>query len=143
MFYSMCHPEKKHENFYRERVNLFVALAPVTQVSHEQSWLLNVLDWAYSAGILEGWNNFVGNYSAMSYWYQVAWKVVCGNDGYFCLWMEGFITNSHTAYDDYDRFQVWLGHFPKETSWKGIYHAFQNINSGNFQLYDYKEAHIN
>ena len=60
-----------------------------------------------------------------------------------CLWLEGYITNSHTAYDDYDRFQVWLGHFPVETSWRSIYHAFQNINSGKFQLYDFKSAHIN
>jgi len=82
--------------------------------------------------MLEGWNNFWGFYSAMSYWYQETWKVLCGFGGEFCLWMEGFITNSHTAYDELDRFQVWLGHFPVETSWRSIYHSFQNIDSGNF-----------
>lgn len=30
MFYGLCHPGKQHENYYKERLNLFVALAPTT-----------------------------------------------------------------------------------------------------------------
>ena len=117
MFHSLT---SKKQLWYKDRLDLFVALAPVTQLSHESSTfyslLVNYRSW------IKWFNDTFSIYSVPGYWGQVALRVLCGTHADWCLWLEGYLLNTHTAYDDLDRFQVYLGHYPTETSWKSLYH---------------------
>jgi len=133
MFYNFTRPNKK---FFTSRVNLFVALAPVTRVQNIKPWFFRWLasetDWIKWATDTFGWYEIFGFYA------NERSRLVCGVTPSVCTNLEGMFLTSDPKYEDPDRFEVYMGHIPGGTSLKAYEHISQNLNSGLFQLYDYK-----
>lgn len=117
MFYALS---EDSQHFYSERLNLFVALAPLTKLENTRSSLLLKIDNYYD--FIEKRLARKEVHEAFGYWWNVLFKVVCGTDMNFCTWSEGFFVTQHPDFDDADRFQVYMGHMPGGTSVKAILH---------------------
>lgn len=98
MFYALsAHPE-----YWKSKLNLFVALAPVSQMTHQTCELFKY----GSKFINEIWLAFntFHIYSIMDGCSAVVTKAVCGLIPGFCKVVEGFIATHDRTLDDDDRF---------------------------------------
>jgi pimeloyl-ACP methyl ester carboxylesterase len=118
MFYNFTRPNKK---FFTSRVNLFVALAPVTRVQNIKPWFFRWLasetDWIKWATDTIGWYEIFGFYS--NEWS----RLICGVTPSVCTNLEGMVLTSDPKYEDPDRFEVYMGHIPGGTSLKAYEHV--------------------
>lgn len=85
MFYALS----VNQDFWKERLNLFVALAPVTNLANTRSDLfkytagsINVVAWALNLGHI---------YEILSSPSDIATEVTCGLIPQFCKLAEGFL----------------------------------------------------
>jgi uncharacterized protein YfbU (UPF0304 family) len=51
-----------------------------------------------------------------------ATKAICQTLRELCYMMEGFVITTNSLLDDFDRFLVYMGHFPSGASTQSIYH---------------------
>ena len=82
MFYSLL---GKKQAWFKERVNLFVALAPVTQLAHQAAKPLTVLVFIMKPLIKV--LNWLHVYSACGRGEQEVYEVVCAYSPETCLWV--------------------------------------------------------
>ena len=112
----------ENQSYFKDKVPLFVALGPVSKISHTQAAVLKwtsmfyteLADTADLLGIHEllGANWFTSGISAL----------FCTNIPTFCeLISELFVTHNPDL-DDSTRFAVYMGHEPNGTSVKAILH---------------------
>lgn len=132
MFYGLSH----QGDFWKERLNLYVALAPVTNLAHTTSELFvnlsqvekELQDILYAFHIYSVLGDSVTS---------AAMKVTCGLVPEFCQFAEGFLITSDPSLDNEERFQVYMAHFPTGASIQSLIHYAQIIKSKEFQLYDW------
>lgn len=131
MFYQLAKPG----NDWKDKLNLYVALAPVTRLDHSTSQLFVYLakvgnelrDLLYAIHVyhlLDGWQSSV---------MQAACKVLPP----LCQLAEGFLITKDPLLDDPNRFNVYMGHFPAGASVQALIHYSQMINAGEYVLYDW------
>ena len=98
MFYQIA----DREEYWKDRLNLFVALAPVTRLDHCGSelfvWLSNV--WKVFLDSL----NLIHVYDILGPLSADATKLACGVFPEFCQFAEGFLITSDPKLDNKDRF---------------------------------------
>lgn len=121
--------------YFSDKVPLFVALGPVTQISHTQAGIFKFAALFYTEladtcavlGIHEllGANWFTSGVSSL----------FCTNIPAFCELIAELFVNKHPELDDNDRFAVYMGHEPNGTSVKSILHYAQNMKEDRFQVY--------
>ena len=97
LFYALSQP-----NTYQDKLNLFVALSPLTKLENTRSKLLLHLDDYYDWIVWYLKKKEV--HEAFGYWWNVLFKIVCGTDLNFCTWTEGYFVTQHPDFDDADRF---------------------------------------
>ena len=137
MFYGLA----EEEATYADKMALFVALGPVTKISHNQDPLLNFIVLFYStisrAADLFGIHEMFGH----NWFTLAAMKLFCGNIPEFCELIEKFFASKETSLDDDDRFAVYMGHEPNGASVKALLHYAQNIKEDRFQVWadDYND----
>ena len=108
--------------YFEDKVPLFVALGPVSQISHTQAGIFRfaadfydeLADTCSVLGIHEllGANWFTSGVSSL----------FCTNIPAFCELIAELFVNKHPELDDNDRFAVYMGHEPNGTSVKSILH---------------------
>lgn len=127
--------------YFADKVPLFVALGPVTQISHTQAGIFKFAADFYDElsttcsvlGIHEllGANWFTSGVSTL----------FCSNIPIFCELIAELFVNKHPELDDNDRFAVYMGHEPNGSSVKSLLHYAQNMKEDRFQIFadDYSD----
>ena len=121
--------------YFADKVPIFVALGPVTKISHTQAGIFQfsadfytlLADTCSVLGIHEllGANWFTSGISSL----------FCTNIPEFCELIAELFVSHNPSLDDNDRFAVYMGHEPNGTSVKSILHYAQNLKEDRFQVY--------
>lgn len=137
MFYGLA----TNEEFFKDRVNLFVALAPAVRIDH--SPLANLLsflakfDWFLEKRLAD-----VGIYELFGKGWEVEFekivKTIPGLKG-----LRQYENFSNPKYDNLEKSKVFEGHFPHGSSVRAIAHYSQIYNSKVFKKYDYRNKEKN
>ena len=116
-FYAL----QAHPDYWKEKVNLFVALAPVTSLHNTSSALLQVAaklstQIKAAADLAHVWSVFTnGVADFVSSQFCVIVPDVCNA-------MQVFISSHDPTLDDASRFQVYMGHYPAASSIQAFLH---------------------
>lgn len=130
MFYKMA----KEPEFVRDNVNLFVALAPF-MVPHS---FFSTRKFANLLETITPLLNYFKVYELFStkdtrhFFYNY-----CGYFTTSCQYWQHYISTQDTTSYDYDRFRVFMGHYPAGSSLQSANHFTQNANADTFQEFDY------
>lgn len=131
MFYALS---KMEESFLKDRINLFVAFAPVLRIGHTTNAALRAM--AGHKETFESSLKSLGLYEVMGKkWLELgdaACHVVPGT----CNMANSFM-ESGSEYNDAERSDVMMSKFPQPASWKQLTHYAQLITHGQFLEYDY------
>jgi len=133
-FAAMTSPSTKE--FLEARVNLFVAMSPVTYMSHQSSLLLKAMTTFRLGSVME--KTFPYSF--------LGWQSLDVVSDFFCTATLGMICRigvdvicGRSAEDTDDAITNISAHFPAGTSVKCMNHYEQLILSGKFEAYDYGE----
>lgn len=131
MFYGLS--EKM--DYFKNKVNLFVALAPITKIPNTQSKSLQFAAYSYRA-LYDAIDTFGVWEMLPSDWETSSLtKMLCNNLTSFCVYLEEFFATSDPGADDTDRFTVYMDHFPSGTPTQSILLFGQNIREDRFQIF--------
>ena len=131
MFYAI----PAFQDYWKERLNLYVALAPITRLDHCGSKIMKDLAKHHTA--LVDALDVVHVYDIFGTVSSIATDIACGIMPSFCKFAEGFLITSDPTLDDTDRFQVYMGHFPATASIQSLVHFAQILNEKQMKLFDY------
>jgi hypothetical protein len=131
MYYGLSENYK----YFADKVNLFVALGPVTKVAYEESNFIgfaskfyNELDDAFS---LFGIHELLG----ANWFTSTAASLFCNHIPKFCELIEHMTVSHDIAADDQERFKVYIDHEPNGTSTQSIMLYAQNMREDRFQVW--------
>jgi hypothetical protein len=118
MFYGLA----EHEDYYKQKLNIFVALAPVTMIPNTQVELFKLLSDMYDE--VDDTLDLLNIHSVLNNtWYTSdTVSLFCNLMPPICLAMESLFVTADTEYDDKDRFQVYMNHEPNGASTKSLLH---------------------
>lgn len=137
MFYGLA----TNEEFFKDRVNLFVALAPAVRLDKSSTAnLLNILakfDWFLEAKLGE-----IGIHELFGKGWEIEFeRIIKLIPGLSNLRQYEDLTNSEI--DDPEKSKVFEGHFPHGSSIRAIVHYSQIYNNKRFAKFDYRSAEKN
>jgi lysosomal acid lipase/cholesteryl ester hydrolase len=124
--------------YFKTRVKLFIALAPVARVGGVSSGLLKVLNKVKFHKILQASNQyecFPNNEDNNNFnsWLHKNFSSLTN------MLIEMVSDNNSKTNNDIDRLGVYLTHYPSGTSLKSLNHFVQNFTGKKFCQYDYKK----
>lgn len=114
MLYGLASAELQKE--FQKRVNLVVALAPITRLDHLKSELILAL----TNGVLKWFLNLLGTHEVFGALWGELNKVECGLLRTWCEYGLTWIDASTLEYDDKKRLQVYQGHLPAGGSLRSL-----------------------
>lgn len=129
MFYGLA----ENEDYLKTKVNLFVALAPVTMLPNTKTTIFNLASDLYDE--VDDLLNTLNIHSVLNNtWYtSTTVALFCNVLPPICLALESIFVTCNTKYDDKDRFQVYMNHEPNGSSTKAVLHYTQNMKEARFQ----------
>lgn len=131
MFYGLAN----YEEYYKEKISVFVALAPVTKLDNTNTTLFHLAGDMYDE-IADAFDLFNIHSVLNRTWYTSdAASLFCNMLPPICKALEGLFVSSNTKYDDTDRFQVYMNHEPNGSSTRAILHYTQTLKEGRFQVW--------
>ena len=133
MFYGLSH----NEAYFADRVSIFLALGPVTDIHNCKSSLIHVFAEfqsliADTAGLLGFYEFFPANWITTGFM-----RLFCGTVPQICEFGLFLISDEDPTLNDQDRTPVFLGHFPSGTSLRSIQHYAQILQAKKFQRMDF------
>jgi len=137
MFYAIS----KHPHIWNTKLNLFVALSPVTRIDHTTADLFKF--GAKFSDKIKSTLNFFHVYELFGQQQDGITKLTCKVLPDFCKAAESFFVTQDPILDDSNRFQVFMGHYPAGASVQSFLHYAQEINEKDFMLFDYGSAEAN
>lgn len=135
MFYALA----KNEDYYNDRINLFVAMAPVMRLGNvENDGLKGV---ANSRQIVIGGLKKLGLYALMTpNWHKMG-SMACGLLPATCHLADKMMaTGGGSKYNDNDEEKSFSSKFPQAASWKQVMHYTQLVTGKQFREFDYGSA---
>ena len=138
MFYALS----AHPDYWNEKIDLFVALAPVTSLTHSpakflksvkkhMSQLKSAVNWLQIYVVLQ---DGIASFMTSKLCYLVP---------AFCNEIYSYISTSDPTLDDQDRFQVYMGHYPNGASVQSMLHYAQLISKEDMELFDWDSTFVN
>lgn len=129
MFYALA----ENEDYFAQRVSVFAAIGPVTQMKYVKSTAVKTFaDSSLARGILETTCDTLGIYD----FFQPNWletgsmSLLCDALPFVCKFMLYVSSDGDTTLMDKERLQVYMGgHFPSGSSLRQILHFAQLIAS--------------
>jgi len=123
-------------DWYDQRLNLLVALGPVSRLDHIKTVLLRSLG---ANGLAIGLVKALGfvEFFSPTFWNQLWFKHTCGIIPQFCQFSTSIISDGDTSVDDLSSMRNYYGHYPAGISVKALDHTLQIYRSNRFQYYDY------
>ena len=133
MFYALV----ENEEYYKDKVSIFIALGPVVRLSYCRSELLTIV--ANNDALLKDFCEAFGIYEFFpaSWLDSTLFKLICGVLPPICELGVKLICDEDVSLDDSDRLNVYMSHFPSGTSLKCLDHFGQLTLTDNFYKYDY------
>jgi hypothetical protein len=125
-------------DYFREKIKLFIALAPVARVDNMKSGFLKFLKNAKFHKILKATNQFEvfpGNEVSNNFNRWISKNLPSISNLALEMISDDNINNSN---NDRERVGVYLSHYPAGASLQSLNHFIQNLESKNFLQYDYK-----
>ena len=124
-------------DYYKEKLNLFVALAPPTRISNTQSVPLQMIAATIGPMSLlmekmQMWNMFPPDYATDN-----AVADFCDQNLDYCVAMLKVFTDGDPSVDNFDRVKTYFTHIPSGSGYKNQLHFAQIINSAQFARYDF------
>ena len=112
MFYALSH----NEIYFKDKVSVFLALAPVIHLDDPSSWGFESL--IESASLINDamWSLGLGEIFPPS-WVNSTMVEVCGSVPSLCELGDGIIADNKPDEGNQVRAQVYLGHYPAGASW--------------------------
>jgi len=130
MYYGAAMPGLK--KYFESKISIFVALGPVTKVSHTSSTIFKLAKDFYvpidHAASTLGIHELLGK----TWLTDRATKLFCNAVPYFCRALQRAVISSDPKADDLDRFQVYMDHEPNGTSVQAILLYAQNMKEDRF-----------
>ena len=130
-------------DYFKDRVNLFVALAPITRISHTASTLL----WLMAEDVDQLTHVLINDYGMYDMftpsWLESEVGIAFCTSSFGQSICESFFTlftDLDVSVDDFSRAKTFLTHLPSGAGWRNFVHYAQIITSNRFQRYDYGEA---
>ena len=124
-----------NQDYFKDKVPLFVALGPVTKISHTGSEIFSFASDFYtelsSTCSVLGIHQMLGN----NWFTSTACSLFCRDLTALCKLIEGLFVSKNPKLDDSDRFAVYMGHEPNGASVKAILHYAQNLKEDRFQVF--------
>ena len=122
----------ENQAYFKDKVPLFVALGPVTKITHTQASLLTWTSKFYD--LLADTCDLLGIHELLgANWFTTTTsKLFCTTIPEFCELIEMLFATHNPTLDDSDRFAVYMGHEPNGTSVKSILHYAQNMREDRF-----------
>ena len=129
-------------DYFKDKVSLFVALGPVSQISHTQADVFRLILPFYDEIANTAWLFGVHEILGANWLTNTATRLFCKNITWFCELIIGIATSSDPALDDNDRYAVYMSHSPNGSSLDAILHYAQNIKEKRFQVWsdDYTDV---
>lgn len=131
MFYALA----TNNEFWKDKINLFVALAPVVNLAATDSTLIK-----YAAKL----DNVAGYFVRLFGKHELFPRgEKIKKDGYLCKLIPGcqmsvaFMDSIFYSFENADREKAYLSHFPNGASLTQLLHFGQILNKGRFQNFDY------
>ena len=122
--------------YFKERINIYVALAPVASTVHLDSaeirlaaHMINEIEFTL-VDLLRMYNWFAPVPDLVH-----TLEFVCHLLPDVCLWVSGLL--HHDGVDNADRFDVFMSNEPPGASYRTFVYYAQQINSGEVRFYDY------
>jgi len=139
MFWALS----SNNDFFKQKVSLFMALGPVANMKHSKSPLLSFMAWnidiiAPPLDLLGIYEFFPANFLTTG-----AFRAVCWTIPDLCKFGASLVADSDPDLDDTDRFTVYMGHFPSGTSRRCLFHYAQIMNAEKFLQYDFGDPAAN
>lgn len=131
MFYQLAKPG----NDWKDKLNVFISLAPVTRLADSKSDLFVAL--APIAGPVETLMYSLKVYHILDGWQSDVMQTFCKFFGPVCQAAEGFLITQDPRLENKDRFNVYMGHFPTGASIQSLIHYAQMITTKTWPLYDW------
>lgn len=124
--------------YYAERMNLFVALAPVASLNHTMSSLFKIMA-AHLPEVEYELINVLGMYNMFAPNWYTQWETAefCSNFGSICSSFLTLIADLDTSVDNMNRTMSYLTHFPSGAGYRNLVHYAQLINSDKFLRFDF------
>lgn len=116
MFYQLAKPNTD----WKDKLNLFVALAPVTRMNHSSSELMTF--FAKGANDIKEALYLIHVYHLLDGWQTDVMQAACKLFPPLCQIAEGFLITKNPLLDDPTRFNVYMGHFPAGASVQSLIH---------------------
>ena len=138
MFYALS----AHPDYWKEKLGLFVALAPVTSLKNTPNELMKVAQNFKSEIQLA--TNLLHLYVILQEGLaSFITSEFCSYVPTVCAALQIFVTSTDPTLDDKDRFQVYMGHFPSGASIQSMMHYAQLITKDDMELYDWGSQNLN
>ena len=124
--------------YFKSKVNLFVALAPVARVGHVKSTFLKII--ASDVDRIERiMIDDFGLYNSMApnWLKEKSMNAFCTVFSLLCDAIASFYGKLQGDVDNMDRVKTYLTHFPAGAGYRNSVHYCQIINANRFQRYDW------
>ena len=140
-FYSLA----THKEFFREKINIFVSIAPVITMKYAKSDMLRMLSGNGPLLWTLKYNNYLEIFPKTD---ENAPKTglmedICNSYPDFCVSSMNAFADTNPEFVNQDRVNFYMAHFYYGTSLKNIIHMGQILQNGKFQLYDYEDEDDN
>ena len=125
-------------DYFKEKVNLFVALAPVARLDHTLSPLFKELA-KFEKELTYIMLNELGMYDVFppNFRSEAKSALMCERNVTYCEWVLTLYADLDPTVDNWDRSASFKTHTPSGAGWKNFDQYAQFINSAKFQRYDY------
>jgi hypothetical protein len=135
MFFSLS----KNPEYWKQRINVFFAFAPVTRLDNNNNKLLKWVSQYHT--LFKDTMNLAKIYNlAPDNGFN---RIFCSILPDVCKINEGLIVTSDPSLDDTQRYQVYMGHYPSGVSIQCLLHYAQIINEKKFKEFDWGSANLN
>lgn len=123
-----------NNDYYKQRLNGFIAFGPVTSLANIRSGFIKTLA-EFRLDTLFYYLNFhemLGTSASV----EAFEDVVCKHFGILCSGLLELLSDVNEDNDDMDRFLVFIAHFPSGTSLKTLIHFADSYRHGRFAQLD-------
>ena len=127
MFYAL----QAQPAYWNTKINLFVAAAPVTRLDHTTNPLIKFI-CQFTKPLEDAFNLFHVYRVLGDDVTSFGVHLVCGVLPQFCKILETLAITHNPSYDDTERFQVYMGHFPAAASAQSLIHYGQSCRDHSF-----------
>jgi gastric triacylglycerol lipase len=117
----------------------YFGFGPVAYINHQESHIIGLLD----KSLLLEWykkKNIHEFMPGMSWFETSAGMLFCSDFAYVCADFLKYIADADPSLDNYDRYDVLIGHDPSGTSVQNMEHWKQLLDKKEFIAFDYGSA---